>query len=129
MESGAQPGNKNATKNKPITDAIIKALHEECEVAGKTTKKMYALAGKLVDQAVEGNLSAAREVLDRVEGRANQSVSIEPGESLLAILDELEQRRELKEIEGEVIDNDPQLNGDNSADAMLIEHDGDTAAQ
>ena len=54
--------------------------------------------------------AAANALLDRGWGRPDQSVSLEAGESLLSILDELEQRRELREIAGEVIDNDPQPN-------------------
>ena len=36
----------------------------------KGTTKARALASKLVDEALKGNISAAKEVLDRLEGRA-----------------------------------------------------------
>ena len=122
--------NNGYKSDKLITDAIRVALKREAVGAdGKPTRKLNVIAEKLVDEAAAGNMTAIKEVMDRTEGRPNQSVSIEPGESLLAILDELEQRRDLREIEGEVIDADPQPNGGSSADAMLIEHDGDTTAQ
>ena len=112
--------NNGYKSDKLITDAIRVALKREAVGAdGKPTRKLNVIAEKLVDEAAAGNMTAIKEVMDRTEGRPNQSVTVEPGESLLAILDELEQRRELREIEGEVIDADPQPNG------VLIEHDGD----
>ena len=50
--------------------------------------------------------AAANALLDRGWGRPDQAVSIDQGQSLLSILDELERRADLKEIEGEVVDND-----------------------
>ena len=129
MDSGAQPGNNNAAKGKLITDAIMIALKEECEHEGKKTTKARKLASTLVDLAIEGNMSAAKEVLNRSDGAVTQSISIDPSQSLLSILDELERRSDMRTIEGEIIDANPQSNGDNSANAVLIEHgdDGDNS--
>ncbi len=74
--------------------------------------------------------AAANSLLDRGWGRPDQSVSIDPGHSLLTILDEIERRAELRTIEGETIDNDTQPDGDNQANGMIEAHiaaDSDTA--
>ena len=124
MNRGAQLGNNNATKNKPITEQIMLALKEECILNGEKTSKGRKLASTLVDRAIEGDMVAAKEVLNRAEGAVVQSVTVAPGQSLLGILDELERRRDLREIEGKIIDADPQPDGDlNGVAATLIGHD------
>lgn len=75
---GPPLGSRNAAKNKPITEAIIKSLHDECEHNGVKTKRLFVLAAKLVDRAVEdGDMQAVKEVLDRVEGKAQQILTVE----------------------------------------------------
>ncbi len=72
--------------------------------------------------------AAANSLLDRGWGRPDQSVTVDNGESLLSILDEIERRADLKEIEGEAIDVDPQPNSEHvekNGHTMLIEHDED----
>jgi hypothetical protein len=68
LAGGAPLGNKNATKNKPLTEAIQRALLAE------DGKKLRALADALVDRAIEKDTQAAREVLDRVEGKVAQAL-------------------------------------------------------
>lgn len=127
---GAPLGNSNATKGKLITEQIMIALKEECELNGVKTTKGRKLASMLVDKALDGNMSAAKEVLNRSDGAVMHSISIDPGQSLLSILDELERRADMRVIEGEIIDANPQRDGDNSPAAMLIEHgdNGDNSA-
>ncbi len=72
--------------------------------------------------------AAANSLLDRGWGRPDQSVTVDNGESLLSILDEIERRADLKEIEGEAIDVHPQPNGEHgekNGNNMLLEHDED----
>ena len=118
---GAPLGNHNAAKGKLITEQIMIALKEECELNGEKTTKGRKLASTLVDLAIDGNMSAAKEVLNRSDGAVMHSISIDPGQSLLSILDELERRADMRTIEGEIIDANPQRDGDNSADTALIE--------
>lgn len=68
--------NPNGSKpDKLITDAIRLALNHEAKGAdGKPTKKLFILAEKLVDKAADGDIQAIREVLDRLEGKAHQSI-------------------------------------------------------
>ncbi len=126
---GAPLGNSNATKGKLITDAIMIALKEECEHEGKKTTKARKLASTLVDLAIEGNMSAAKEVLNRSDGAVMHSISIDPGQSLLSILDELERRADMRTIEGETIDNDTQPVGEDKPNGMLTAHIRNTESE
>lgn len=67
-ERGAPPGNKNASKNRPITDAIRRALLAD------DGKKARELAEALVKRAIEQSDTAAKEVLERVDGKVSQDV-------------------------------------------------------
>lgn len=69
-ERGGQPGNKNAAKTRPWADAINRVLLAE------DGKKLRALAEKLVDRAIEGDISALKEVGDRVDGKPAQQLDL-----------------------------------------------------
>lgn len=66
---GAPAGNKNATKNKPWADAINRALLAE------DGKKLRALADKLVSVALDGDVTALREIGDRLDGKPAQAIT------------------------------------------------------
>lgn len=68
-ESGAQPGNKNATKNKPWAEAIAKFMKQNPDKKDKIIEKLYA-------KAEEGDLAAAKEIFDRTEGKTPQSIDL-----------------------------------------------------
>jgi len=67
-ERGAPLGNNNATKNRPITDALRRALLAE------DGKKMRELTDAIVDRAILQSDSAAREIFERIEGKVPQRV-------------------------------------------------------
>lgn len=67
---GAQPGNQNAVKPKVITDAIRKHLVQNPE-------KVAELVSVLIDKALAGDMSAIKELFDRLEGKPVQSVEQE----------------------------------------------------
>ena len=75
-ERGGQPGNKNATKNKPWSDAINRAL------LANDGQKLRALADKLIDKALEGDVQALKEIGDRVEGKPAQVLATDPDNPL-----------------------------------------------
>jgi ribosomal protein L17 len=62
-------GNKNATKNKLFADQLKRHLIQN-------PQKLEKIVEKLIDDAMEGNIAAAREVIDRVDGKAVQSTEI-----------------------------------------------------
>lgn len=62
-------------KRKIMTDALIIALHREAAGAdGKPTKKLNAIADKLVDRAIDGDVAAIKEVFDRSDGKVPMPV-------------------------------------------------------
>lgn len=53
------------------TDAVRRALHRESEGKG-SPKWLDVLANRLVESAADGDVSALREVGDRIEGKPTQ---------------------------------------------------------
>ena len=70
-QRGGQRGNRNATKNRPWTDAIRRAL---ARADGTVDKGLDALADKLVAKAKDGDAWARDEIAGRVEGRVPQAI-------------------------------------------------------
>lgn len=63
--------------DKLMRDALILELHQEAADAdGAMTKKLRLIARKLVDKATEGDVPAIKEINDRVDGKAHQSVEL-----------------------------------------------------
>lgn len=77
---GAPIGNKNATKNRPWAEAINRALMAE------DGKKLRALADKIIDRALEGDVTALKEIGDRVDGKALQAITGADGGELVVKL-------------------------------------------
>lgn len=73
---GAPKGNSNATKGKPWRDAIDRALakREKSRIDGKLA--LDELAEKLLTLCDEGDLAALKEMADRIEGKAAQSMDL-----------------------------------------------------
>ena len=69
--AGAPEGNHNATKNKPWTAAINRALAQNPD-------KLRALADKLIDKAIEGDLPSMKEIGDRIEGKPVTTIAGDP---------------------------------------------------
>ena len=58
-----------------MRDALIMELHQEAKDAdGIVTKRLRCVASGLVDQAIEGNVAAAKEIFDRVDGKVPQAI-------------------------------------------------------
>jgi hypothetical protein len=58
-----------------LRDALMLELAQEApDVDGAPTQKLRLLARKLIDDAIAGNLAAAKEIADRVDGRPAQAV-------------------------------------------------------
>ena len=60
---GGQPGNNNASKNKPFLDAMRRAL-------AQNPQKIAKIVNKVLDQAEAGEAWAVKEVADRLDGKA-----------------------------------------------------------
>jgi len=68
----APKGNANAAKAKIWSDAIRRALHSKDERTKRL--KLDELAERLIAKGLEGDVSALREIGDRVEGKAAQPI-------------------------------------------------------
>ena len=63
---GAPKGNQNAVKTKIWSDAIRKAIIQDDNLAN--------LAKALISKALDGDISALKEIGDRLEGKSIQSI-------------------------------------------------------
>lgn len=68
-DAGAPIGNKNASKNKPWADALRKELDGEVNA-----KKLRRLARKTIAMGLEGEMSAIKEIGDRLDGKPVQGL-------------------------------------------------------
>jgi len=72
--SGGQPGNNNAVKGRPLTDALRRMLARAGD--GDLSVGMNKVAMIAVDAALAGEQWAIKEVWDRIEGKAIQGVEL-----------------------------------------------------
>ena len=71
---------KGGKPDKLIRDALMIALNREhIGDDGKKIRKIQAIAAKLVESAIDGNIAAAKEIGDRVDGRPVTPIDAEPG--------------------------------------------------
>jgi len=80
--SGAQPGNKNASKGKPWRDAIERALAHE---HGNVQEGLRKIAAKVVAAASEGDREAWQEIGNRMDGKPHQSTDVSMTASLQVV--------------------------------------------
>lgn len=85
-ERGAQPGNTNATKNRPLTELIRRALVQN------NSAKARKFADELVNRAIGGSDKAASEILDRIEGKVAQVIAGDPDSPLLVQINKIERK-------------------------------------
>ncbi|MBI3678093.1 MAG: hypothetical protein HY243_15905 [Proteobacteria bacterium] len=83
----------SAKPDKVMRDAILFALNREAEDAsGAPATKLSLIADRLVDKAVDGDMAAIKEVLDRTDGKTVQSVDA-PAQALEDMLERLDAAR------------------------------------
>lgn len=70
---GAQLGNKHAKKGSMWADALRMELAQEKQLIRKLTRA-------LIKKAVSGDIAALKEIGDRLDGKAHQSISGPDGE-------------------------------------------------
>jgi len=71
-------GNSNSgqRKDKLIRDALMVAVNRVQEGDPQGRKKLAIAAAAVVEKAVEGDLAAFKEIADRIDGKAPQSVDV-----------------------------------------------------
>lgn len=68
---------KGSTKPKVMADALMVALNREASSENGPTKKLHVIANQLVDLAMTGDVPAIKEIFDRIDGKAHQSVDLD----------------------------------------------------
>jgi hypothetical protein len=64
-----------------MRDALLMELHQEAvDADGQATKKLRLVARALVDAAIDGDVPAAKEINDRVDGKVPQAIAGDTGE-------------------------------------------------
>ena len=83
-----QPGNKHGSREKPrVFDGALRRA-----IAQDSADRVRKAAEKLLDCAAEGQPWAINALADRLDGKAHQSVSVEPTDARSMTLDELTAR-------------------------------------
>jgi hypothetical protein len=78
---------KGSKPDKLMRDALMVALSREAKDAqGKPTRKLYIIADRLVEKAMEGEISAIKEIADRVDGKATQPLAADKESGLSFVL-------------------------------------------
>lgn len=67
-------GRSGPKQEKPFRDALLLAVKEA--TADEDKQKLRKLAEKLVEKAIEGDVTAIKEVADRLDGKAAQSMTL-----------------------------------------------------
>ena len=79
--AGAPKNNQNAVKsNRLWANAIRRAVMQS------SGKKLRSLAERLIERADQGDISALRELGDRLDGKAAQSIGFEANSNELTII-------------------------------------------
>lgn len=71
METGAQPGNKNAAKGKEFRQALKRVLARR---SSTVSAGLETIAEKLLDAAENNEAWAIKEIADRFDGKPAQSI-------------------------------------------------------
>jgi hypothetical protein len=67
--AGAPEGNKNSSKSNRLWAETIRRA-----VLASDAEKLRAIADKLIEKAAEGDIQAIKELGDRLDGKAQQSL-------------------------------------------------------
>lgn len=67
---------KGSKPDKIIRDALLIELNRMTTDDGQKIKKVNRIVAKLVGAGMEGKIDAIKEIFDRVEGKASQSIGI-----------------------------------------------------
>ena len=74
MAARKKPGGGKG-QDKIWSDAVRRAVHR-LQLDGKKTKRLDMLADKLVSEGINGNISALKEIGDRLDGKASQAMEL-----------------------------------------------------
>lgn len=72
---GAQPDNKNATHDKPWTNALERALAQYKAGDLRMGQALRRIADGVVKRALDGDAAAVKEISERLDGKPVQPVA------------------------------------------------------
>lgn len=75
-----QPETRGQKRSKICRDALALALEREVDHEGKMTRRVVQIAEALAKKAGEGDVQAAREVFDRIDGKVPTPIAGADGE-------------------------------------------------
>lgn len=84
LKSGGQPGNDNATKNRPFREALDRAIAQD--KAKRLRRAAEVLLTKAASPKNKGNLAAIGLLADRLDGRAVQPLANHEGGELKVVI-------------------------------------------
>ncbi len=111
----SQPGNQNAKKGSKWRNAIDKALKQYETWDVKRGQALHSVALKVVDSALNGDMTAIREIGDRLDGKPAQAITGPTGEPISlvqrVIIVQADDVRPVidGEIEQELLTNSPEV--------------------
>lgn len=91
---GAPEGNTNSSKENRLVRETLR------RIAVQNPKKLRAACEKLLEKAIEGDVSAFKEFRDTLDGRPNQTVSNPDGSPILPAVSEEQAKRMARELVG-----------------------------
>lgn len=103
--AGAPLGNQNEAKGKRWAGALRRALHEYADDTVKQGEALLELAKRVVKDALEGDAAARKEIGERLDGKAAQSLTVSGDE------DNPIQTRQVVEFVHSEAPKDKRLNG------------------
>ena len=80
-----QPETRGQKRSKRCRDALIVALEREVMVDGKPTRRAMQIAEALARKAAEGDVAAAKEIFDRVDGKVPTAIAGADGEGPVSV--------------------------------------------
>jgi hypothetical protein len=72
LAGGAQPGNQNAKKGRLFEQALLREIKQR-DIKDGEGETLRRIASKLIDKADNGDIYAARELMDRLDGKPTQA--------------------------------------------------------
>lgn len=76
---GAPKGNTNAASGRECRAALLHVLKNKTFGKVKKAQALRAICEKLVTKAIDGDMTAIREVMDRVDGKPPQALTGDDG--------------------------------------------------
>lgn len=79
MPSASQKAARGPYIDKPFRAALLLAVKREGDAKVKGKTKLDRIAAQLIQEAIDGDVPAAKEIADRLDGKVPQAITGEGG--------------------------------------------------